>query len=74
MSGEAGAAAAGRAPGACQLLREQLVEVVSSLRSHVVVMHGPALDGAGDRPVTGALAESPDGSGLLVLAEDPLSR
>ncbi|MCX4425959.1 hypothetical protein [Streptomyces mirabilis] len=69
-----GAAAGGGAPGVCQLLREQLVEVVSSIRSHVVVMHGLALDGAGDRPVTGASAEGPDGGGLLVLAEDQSSR
>jgi hypothetical protein len=69
-----GAAAVGRAPGVCQLLRDQLVEAVSSIRSHVVVMHGPTLDGAGDRPVTGPPAESPDGGGLLVLAEDPPSR
>lgn len=69
-----GAAATGGAPGACQLLREQLVEVISSIRSHASMMHGLALDGAGDRPVTGQTAGRLDGGDLLVLAEDPPSR
>ncbi|SOE33993.1 hypothetical protein SAMN05442782_11108 [Streptomyces sp. OK228] len=69
-----GAAAAGDAPGVCQLLREQLVEAISSLRSHAAMMHGLALDGVDDRPVTGQTAVRPDGRDLPVVAEAPPSR
>ncbi|MFF4466792.1 hypothetical protein ACFY13_46025 [Streptomyces mirabilis] len=64
-------AAAAGAPDVSQLLREQLVEVISSIRSQAAMMHGLALEGAGDLPVTVRAAGRSDGGDLLALAEDP---
>ncbi|MCX4595868.1 hypothetical protein OG819_41305 [Streptomyces sp. NBC_01549] len=65
-----GAAATGGAPDVCQLLREQLVEMIASVRSHATMTHGLAFDGAGDRPATGQTAGRADGGDFLSLAED----
>ncbi|MFB7734813.1 hypothetical protein ACFC08_10545 [Streptomyces sp. NPDC056112] len=46
-----GTTAAKGAHGA-RLLCEQLVEVIASIRSQSPMMHGPAGDGVGDRPIT----------------------
>jgi hypothetical protein len=64
-------AAAAGASDVSQLLREQLVEVISSIRSQAAMMHGLALEGAGDLPVTVRTAGRSDGGDLLTLAEDP---
>ncbi|WP_143645697.1 hypothetical protein [Streptomyces swartbergensis] len=47
--------------GGCQVLREQLVGVIGSIRSHAAMMHGLAFDGVSAPPVSG----KPDSRDLL---------